>query len=72
MSKQTSARIQKLEQARAVEMAKRVCAFKGNDNPSKEQIERVVEFMRPDNLHALILAGLQEQMKRISKVEESR
>ena len=64
MSKQTRRRLDKLEYAKAVEMAKRVCAMKGNHNPTKEQIVRVVEFMRPDNVHAFILRGLQEQMKR--------
>lgn len=64
MSKQTNNRIEKLEHIIAVEMAKRVCAMKGNHNPTKEQIVRVVEFMRPDNVHAFILRGLQEQMKR--------
>ena len=72
MSKQTKARIYKLEDIRAIEMAKGVCAIKGNPEPTKEQIARVIEFMRPDTLHAFILRGLQERIDQMSKIEKSR
>ena len=72
MSKQTNNRIEKLEHISAVEMAKAVCAMKGNHNPTKEQIERVVQFMRPENFAAFLTEGLERRITQISKVEKSR
>ena len=72
MSKQTKARIDKLEHFRAIEMAKDVCAMKDNPEPTKEKIARVIEFMQVENLHAFILRGLQERIDQMSKIEKSR
>ena len=67
MSKQTNNRIEKLEHISVVKMATAVCAIKGNQNPTNEHLERVVEFMRPDNLHAFILHRLQRQIDNYPK-----